>query len=89
MQLTNVPWPVVALQKLERLRIQIFRDLCVVELPHLEEEMSGEKFDVFHAIAQRGHHHLDDIDPVVEVCPELPALDQILNRSVGRRDDPR
>src|SRR5215470_9556822 len=54
----------------------------------LRDEVAYEQRDVLGPLAERGKVDRKDVQPVVEVRAELPILDQLLERTVRRGDDP-
>jgi hypothetical protein len=52
------------------------------------EDEVGEHRDILPAIAQRRHPQFDDVQPVVEVVPELARLDAFAEALVRGADDP-
>src|SRR6185503_3671303 len=51
------------------------------------EEVVDQERDVLTAVAERRDVDRDDVQPVVQVFPELLLLDQLLEGPIGRRDD--
>ena len=49
-------------------------------------EVGDQERQVLDALAQRGQVDRDDVEPVVEVLPEVALLDQLLEAAVGRGD---
>src|SRR6185503_7842036 len=54
----------------------------------LRHEVAYEKRDVLGPLAERGKVYRNDVQAVVEVGSEFSILDQLLERTVGRGDDP-
>jgi hypothetical protein len=52
------------------------------------QEMTREHGDIAAALAERGQHDGDDVEPVEQVLAELPRRDRLLEIAIGRRDDP-
>ncbi len=50
--------------------------------------MRRQRNDVFLPLPERGHVDADDVEPVVEVFAELPALNRLFEILVRRRDEP-
>ena len=51
------------------------------------EEFFDEDRNIVAAIAQRGQMNVDDVEPVVEIGAEAPALDVVFQIAVRRRHD--
>ena len=50
------------------------------------EEKPGELRQILEPVAERRHPDRDDVDPVIQVLPEPPVLDRLLQIDVGRDD---
>src|SRR5947207_14762922 len=48
--------------------------------------MLGERWNVLAAVAQRGQHHLDDVEAIEEVLTEAPLADPRREVAVGGGD---
>ena len=63
-------------------------DLLFLQDVEMADEMIRQQRDILHPVPQGRQLHPDDIDPVIEVFPEFPLLDEFLKPPVGRGDDP-
>jgi len=82
LQLAHVARPVVFLEELP----QLVRDLGnrpVVLARVLGDEEVGEPRDLVPALAQGGHDDLDDLEPVVQILPEIAGEHHLLEIPVG------
>ena len=57
-----------------------------VSLAGALQVVAQQQQHVVAALAQRRHRDLDDVQPVVQILAELPALDLLAQVAVGRRD---
>jgi len=88
LELANVARPVVGLQKRDRavgyaahVTARLFADAA--------EKRVGEQLDVFQAVPERRHLHLDDLEPEVQVFPEAALGDEVLDGLMRGGDHPR
>ena len=89
LELADVARPVIRDQQVERLA----RELLGVERQAVRravagEEAIGEHRDVDGALAQRRQTDRERVDAVVEVLAEAAVADELIERPVGRRDQP-
>ena len=68
----------MGLKRGHRLVIQARRCRQAMALGNAGQDMLGQQRDVAAALAQGGHAHLNDIQAVVQVLPELAELDFLL-----------
>jgi hypothetical protein len=87
LQLANVSRPVIGLQRRQRLGRRLHRPYVVVLRVHLEEVLHQHRH-VLTPIAQRRHHDVDDVEPVIQILAELIRGDAIQEPAVGRCHDP-
>ncbi len=52
------------------------------------DERRDERGDVFAALAQRRDFHLESVQPVVEILPEIAGAEGIGDRAIGRGHEP-
>ena len=85
-QLTHVAGPRVRLERRHRRRIDR-RDRPAVPRVELVDEHLNEQRQVVLALTQRRQRDLEDVEPVVEVFPQLAVLDGHRRVLVRRGDD--
>src|ERR1051326_6120480 len=87
-QLAHVAVPLVLLQRLDEVGVDVLHLLLFRLVQLLQEEM-GEERDILEALAQRRHLDGEDVEAVVEVLAHLPVLNGLLRIAVRRGDDAR
>jgi hypothetical protein len=63
------------------------RERSVVARARLAHELRDQERDVLAALAQRRQMDAEDVEPIVQVAPELLERDELPEILVGRRDD--
>src|ERR1051326_392037 len=87
-QLAHVAVPLVLLQRLDEVGVDVLHLLLFRLVQLLQEEM-GEERDILEALAQRRDLAGEDGEAVVEVLAHLPVLNGLLRIAVRRGDDAR
>ncbi len=73
-ELANVAGPRVVEQRLQGGRLEA-RQVLPVSLRMLPEKVSGERRDVFAAVAERRQLDLDGVEPEQEILTKAPGAD--------------
>ena len=87
-QLTDIagPWPAEeCLFGFRRQPLDLLAQLPAVSV----EKVVGKEENVPVPLAQRGRGNGDDVEPVVEILPEIPGPDLLLQIEVAGGDDPQ
>ena len=87
LELAHVARPVVARRALEKRRRDA-RERLAELAPGLGEEVADEQRDVLAPLAQRRHGHREDVEPIVEIGPELAGRGAAAQVAVRRSDQP-
>ena len=85
-QLSDVAAPRAVRERAERLRRPAL--LRFLDRVQIVEEVLGQQLDVFTPVAQRWQVDREDVEPVIEVFPQLAARHRLAGAAVGRGDDP-
>ena len=84
LELADVPWPAIRLQRLERVRREAAGGALLLRLePPEERRQEGE--DVAAPMPQRRDPQRKHRQPVVEVAPEASGVDLVLESAVAWR----
>ena len=87
LQLTHIPGPVIALQNLDCLRKNALHRHAL-GLADLLQKMIGQRRYILPTVPQRRNVNRHDVQPVIEVFPELAVFNSVFQFRVRRRDHP-
>ena len=87
LELAHVARPVIAIEARDAVPVEASARPAVARAEHVDE-VAGEQTRIAGALAQRRQPEEQDLEPVVEIRPELLGEHQLPQVHVGRGDDP-